>query len=45
MKTVWQGRIAQVAGKHGEHAPMVAALAGIVRVVRRTPTGGSAADA
>jgi hypothetical protein len=36
MKTVWQGRMVQVAGKYGEHAPMAAACCNACRTCATT---------
>jgi hypothetical protein len=36
MKTVWQGRMIQAAGKYGEHAPMAAVCCNACRTCATT---------
>jgi hypothetical protein len=36
VKTVWQGRLAQAAGKYGEHAPMAAVCCNACRTCATT---------
>ena len=36
MKTVWQGRMAQAAGKYGDHAPMAAVCCNVCRTCATT---------
>jgi hypothetical protein len=36
MKTVWQGRMVQAAGKYGEHAPMAAVCCNACRTCATT---------
>ena len=36
VKTVWQGRMAQAAGKYGEHAPMAAVCCNACRTCATT---------
>jgi hypothetical protein len=40
VKVVWQGRVAQAAGKYGEHAPMAAVCCNACRTCATTNLAG-----
>ena len=42
MKQIWTGRVAQAAGKYGEHAPMAAACCNACRTCVSTNIAGLA---
>ena len=45
MKTLWTGRVAQAAGKYGEHAPMATVCCNACRTCVQTNAIGIAAAA